>query len=91
ECEAYGNNRKGLRKLEKEDYEPLHVPITTELSEEEKQRIVSTPISEFINLRSPQLRDVDKLWADILFGENAEELIKEALTLVPILVADREK
>ncbi len=91
ECEAYGNNRKGLRKLEKEDYEPLHVPITSELSEEEKQRIVSTPINEFINLRSPQVRDVDRVWAEILFGENAEALIDEALTLVPILVADREK
>ena len=91
ECEAYGNNRKGLRKLEKEDYEPLHVPVTSELSEEEKQRIVTTPINEFINLRSPQVRDVDKVWAEILFGENAEELIEEALTLVPILVADREK
>ena len=33
--------------------------------------------------------DVHK--AEILFGENAEELIEEALTLVPILVADREK
>lgn len=91
ECEAYGNNRKGLRKLEKEDYEPLHVPVTSELSEEEKQRIVSTPINEFINLRSPQVREVDRVWAEILFGENAEELIEEALTLVPILVADREK
>ena len=91
ECEAYGNNRKGLRKLEKEDYEPLHVPVTSELSEEEKQRIASTPINEFINLRSPQVRDVDRLWAEILFGENADELIEEALTLVPILVADREK
>ena len=91
ECEAYGNNRKGLRKLEKEDYEPLHVPVTSELSEEEKQRIVSTPINEFINLRSPQVRDVDRVWAEILFGEDADELIEEVLTLVPILVADREK
>lgn len=91
ECEAYGNNRKGLRKLEKEDYEPLHVPVTSELSEEEKQRIVSTPINEFINLRSPQVRNVDRVWAEILFGENADELIEEAVTLLPILVADREK
>ena len=77
--------------MEEKDFNPLHVPVTSELSEEEKQRIVSTPINEFINLRSPQVRDVDKVWAEILFGENAEELIEEALTLVPILVADREK
>lgn len=91
ECEAYGNNRNGLRKLEKEDYEPLHVPITSLFSEDEIQRIIMTPISKFVNLRSPQIREVDKVWAEILFGGNAEELIEEAMTLVPILVADREK
>ena len=91
ECEAYGNNRKGLRKLEKEDYEPLHVPITSELSEEDKQRIVSTPLSGFLNLRFPQVREVDRVWAEILFGRNSDKIIEEALTLISILVADREK
>lgn len=91
ECEAYGNNRKGLRKLEKEDYEPLHVPVTSQLTGNEIQRIVSTPITEFVNLRSPQIREIDRVWADVLFGEHAEEFIDETLTLVPILVADREK
>ena len=91
ECEAYRNNRSGARKLEKIDFDSLHGPVASELSEEEKQRIVSTPINEFINLRSPQVRDVDRVWAEILFGENADELIDEVLTLVPILVADREK
>ncbi len=91
ECEANGNNRKGLRKMEKDDYEPLHVPVTDELSNEQKQRVVSTPITEFLDLRSPYPRDVDRVWADILFGEKADELLEEAMTLVPILVADREK
>ena len=91
ECEAYGNNRKGLRKMEKEDYEPLHVPITSAFSDEEKLRIVSTPIDEFINLRSPEPRDIDRVWAEILFGEYANAKLDDALTLLPILVADREK
>ena len=91
ECEAYCNNRAGARKMEEKDFNPLHVPVTSELSEDEMQRIISTPISEFINLRSPQVRDVDRVWAEILFGENAEELIEQTLTLIPILVADREK
>ena len=77
--------------MEKEDYEPLHVPVTSAFSDEEKLRIVSTPIDEFINLRSPEPREVDRVWAEILFGENAEELLDEAMMLVPILVADREK
>ena len=37
------------------------------------------------------VKSLDGHKAEILFGENAEELIEEALTLVPILVADREK
>ena len=91
ECEAYRNNRSGLRKMEKEDYEPLHVPITSELTKNDIHRIVTTPISGFLNLRSPKIREIDRVWADILFGSNANALIEEAVTLVQILVADREK
>ena len=91
ECEAYCNNRAGARKMEEKDFNPLHVPVASELSEDEKQRIVSTPITEFINLRYPQVRDVDRIWAEILFGENADNILEEAIMLVPILVADREK
>ena len=77
--------------MEEKDFNPLHVPVASELSEDEKQRIVSTPITEFINLRYPQVRDVDRIWAEILFGENADNILEEAIMLVPILVADREK
>lgn len=91
ECEAFGNNRKGLRKLEQGDYEPLHVPVTESFTDEQIQRIISTPIEEFLNLRSPKLRAVDSVWAEILFGENAEDYLEEAVSLIPILVADREK
>ena len=80
-----------MRKLEQKDYNAFHVPITSKLTDAEKQHIISTPISEFVNLRSPQVREVDRVWAERLFEESADELIEEALTLVPILVADREK
>ena len=91
ECEAYGNNRKGLRKLEKEDYETLHVPITNQLTNEQRAIITATPINEFINLRQPRLREIDMAWARILFGERAEEFAEEALSQLAVLVADREK
>lgn len=91
ELEAYGNIRDGLRKYEKKDCKPLHVPLTERFTEEQIQRIISTPISEFINLRSPEVRNVDRVWAEILFGENAEDYLEEAASLIPILVADREK
>ncbi len=91
ECEVYGNNRKGLRKMEKEDYEPLHVPVTDALSEEQKMRIEGTMFDRFVNLRSPKPREIDKVWANIIFGEEAEERLEEATTLLAILVANREK
>ena len=91
ECEAFGNNRKGLRKLEKEDYEPLHVPVTDQLTEEQKKRIMTTPIDDFINLRTPRVRKIDRVWGEVLFGDRANDMIEEAITLIPILVADREK
>lgn len=91
ECEVYGNNRKGLRKMEKEDYEPLHVPSTAALSEEQKMRIEETTFDSFVNLRSPKPRETDKVWANILFEEEADERLEEATTLLAILVANREK
>ena len=91
ECEANVNNRKGLRKLEKADYKPMHVPVIDNLSEEQKRLILSTSITKFLDLRMPRIREIDRVWAEILFGKNAKQMIDEALTLLPILVADREK
>lgn len=39
ECEAYGNNRKGLRKLDQRDYEPLHIPVTENFTDEQIERM----------------------------------------------------
>lgn len=91
ECEAYGNNRKGLRKLEEGDYAPLHVPVTERFTENQITRIISTPITKFIDLRAPEVRDIDRVWAEILFGNDAEDYLEEVISLIPILVADREK
>lgn len=91
ECEVFGNNRKGLRKMEKEDFEPLHVPIIAQLTDEQTRKIISTPITEFVNLRVPQPRAIDHVWAEILFGERAQEYIEKVLLFLPILAEDREK
>ena len=39
---------------------------------------------------SAMVKSLDDHKTEILFGENADELIKEALSLVLILVADRK-
>jgi len=90
ECETFCNNRKGLRKMEKEDYEPLHVPITKSLSSEQIDAISNTKITNFINLRNPRPRDIDYVWARILFGEKSDDCLEKACSLLSILTANRE-
>lgn len=91
ECETFGNNRKGLRKMEKADYEPLHVPILSEMSEEQKELIVNTPFNNFLDLRNPSPRKIDHAWAKVLFGDKAMEQLDKALTLLAQLSAMRER
>ena len=91
ECEAYGNNRKGFRKMEKADYGKMHIPVIDKLSDEQKLRICQTPVLPFLDLRQPTPRLLDKLWAHILFKETAEEKLNEATDLLAMLAAAREK
>lgn len=91
ECEVKGNNRGGLRKMEKADYERIHVPVTSLLKDDDKEAIKKTSLLPFLNLRQPVARDIDKLWAKILFEDEAEERLQEACDLLAILVAAREK
>ena len=91
ECETFGNNRKGLRKMEKADYEPLHVPALSEMSEEQKGLIMNTPFNSFLDLRHPSSREIDHAWAKVLFGDCAMELLDKALALLAQLSAMRER
>ncbi len=37
---------------------------------------------EFLNLKNPQIRDVDKIWAKLIFGETSQEKLEQAQTLL---------
>lgn len=94
ECEAYGNNRSGLRKMEEVDYKHIHIPVIKKLSNEDKDIICKTSVLPFLNLRQPKepdFRPIDKLWAEILFKNAAYERLNEAADLLAMLVAARER
>lgn len=91
ECEAYGNNRKGLRKMEKGDYKQLHVPVISRLSDGVKEKIMHVDVLPFLNLRQPQPRPADQVWAQILFGDKSDAVLEEAKSLLAMLAAAREQ
>lgn len=91
ECEAFGNNRKGLRKMEKVDYELLHVPVLSALSDEQKTSIIKTSFDNFLDLRNPTPREIDRVWAQILFDDHTDEFLNSACSLLAQLVAMRER
>lgn len=90
-CELFGNNRDGLRKMEKIDYEPLHVPALSDMTFEQKEAVIKTPFNSFLDLRNPIPRDIDYAWAKILFNSDAEKLLDHACSLLAQLVAMRER
>ena len=46
---------------------------------------------KFLNLKSPEIREVDKIWADELFGDNAELLLAQAKRLLAFLACSRNR
>lgn len=90
ECEILGNNRRGLRKMEKQDYAKVHVPNFNALSELDKRNLLDVENEGFLDLRMPKTRKVDEVWAQLLFGKDAEYILETACSLLACLVANRE-
>ncbi len=92
ECEVVAKNNAGLRKMEKAEYNVTHMPNIDELTDMEAAQIVKDieTCPEFIDLRNPKARTVDRIWSKILFGDSAEGKMEEALFLLAVLAANRE-
>ncbi len=92
ECEVVSKNNAGLRKMEKTEYKHTHMPDLLSLTNQEKEDIVREIHAgvEFLNLRDPEPRQIDVIWAKILFGEQYQERMDEAISLLAILSANRE-
>ena len=43
----------------------------------------------FLNLKNPEIRDVDKIWAEELFGDEANEILETAQSLLSFLAHRR--
>ncbi len=90
ECEVNSKDHAGVRKAEVKDAITTHVPAVGALSQFEIDRLVANMSSvTFKDLNNPVIDEVDKIWAEILFGVDADARIQEARRLLRFLANRR--
>lgn len=91
QLEVYCKNQGGMRKLEKENILRTYVPKIKNLTDEDIESIMTTDIIDFYDLKNPQIRNIDKVWAKIITrNEDPEEYIESAQRYLTILAKNRE-
>ena len=90
ECEVESKDESGVRKLELGDAKKTHVPDINVLTPDEKSEILAeVPNIRFLELNRPVIREIDRIWARILFGKEASDQLKEAQRLLRFLLNRR--
>ena len=89
-CEVSSKDQEGARKMEKADILNTYIPKLSEVPayiiqqlKNEKEQI------EFVDLKTPQIRNVDKVWAQYLFGDQAQCKLNDAQRLLSFLANRR--
>lgn len=93
ECEISSKNQDGVRKMEKEDVLKTYVPDPNCISDDEYSEIMSSmsSITGRRELANPGILSIDKIWATILFGKKADEILNETKRLLIMLVNMRNR
>ena len=90
-CEIFSKNENGLRKMEVADIKKTYIPDLSSVSSNTITQLLKiVPTIDFVDLRNPQIRDVDKIWANELFGTNAINMLNDAQRLLAYLANIRE-
>ena len=90
-CEVASKDQEGMRKMEVRDILETFTPILSEVPNEIIVQLRSEKSNlTFLNLKTPCIRTVDRIWATYLFGDNAENKLTEALRLLSFLASKRD-
>lgn len=75
-CEVSSKDQEGMRKMEVSDIEKTFIPLLNNISSKTVTALAEEILSiEFLNLAAPEIRSVDRIWANELFGEEAEDIL----------------
>lgn len=89
-CEVSSKDQEGMRKMEVSDIDKTYIPVLDDVTQETIASLSEEYSSiEFLNLSTPEIREVDRIWARELFGERAEETLSDARRLLEYLANRR--
>lgn len=90
-CEVSSKDQEGMRKMEVTDINKTFIPQLDIISENTLNKIMAIKDEIiFLNLKSPEIRGIDKIWADELFGDMAYEILERAQRLLSFLANRRD-
>lgn len=91
QLEIYCKNQSGMRKLEIENIRKTYVPKVSLMSSNDVNLILNTEVSDFYDLKRPEIREIDRAWAKVMIqNDDTETLLNNALRYLTILVKNRE-
>lgn len=89
-CEVSSKDNEGMRKMEGTDIGKTFIPDFSKIDDDFYNMILAEVDNiTFLNLRNVQIRQIDRIWAKILFGQNADSILNEATRLLSFVVARR--
>lgn len=89
-CEVSSKDQEGTRKMEKNDIMTTLIPKLDAISEETVKAIkLEKHNISFLDLQSPTIRQIDKIWAKELFGKDADSVLIEAVRLLEFVARKR--
>lgn len=89
-CEVYSKDQEGTRKMEKPEILNTVIPDVSTLNDEQYKEIFNEYRKiKFLNLQKPNIRKIDEIWAQILFGSEATNRLREACGLLKSLARYR--
>ncbi len=89
-CEVSSKDQEGMRKMEIADISATLVPDLRNISANTVERLRAEKASiQFLNLKDPQIREVDRIWASELFGEDADSMLEQAKRLLAFIAGRR--
>ena len=89
-CEVSSKDQEGMRKMEVSDVEKTYIPKYENISRQTLDALLSECNKiEFLDLKRPEIRNLDIIWANELFGDNANELLIKAQRMLKYLTNRR--
>lgn len=85
-CEVSSKDQEGMRKMEIGDIEHTFIPLMDNISDETIDQLESEKNNiTFLNLKNPEIRSIDIIWANELFRDSANDVLSQAVRLLEFL------